>query len=151
MTDYLDTDVLTVPGQLYALVSFVSPDGNQKNAQCGMKIRGCFSSAEEAQGHVRRLQKFDPTCDIYMVEMYKWVLVPPTPDMVENQEDQEEFLNNMMKEYKKSQEAARVSFEERKRAVMADGLDKHLLPHERVANASEDPGQGQGSSSSSSP
>lgn len=135
MTDILDTDVVTVPGQLYALVSFVSPDGAQKNSQCGMKIRGCFATAEEARAHVSRLQKYDPTCDIYLVDMYKWLLIPPTPDMIDNHEYQEEYLNNLMAEYRKSQEAAKVAFEERKKAVMADGIDKHLLPEERVPPA----------------
>jgi hypothetical protein len=130
--DYLETDTVTVPGQLYALVSFVSPDSNQKNDKVGMKIRGCFATADEANAHVRRLMKADGTVDVYLVEMYKWVLVPPDPDKIDDHRYQEEFLNQMMQEYKRSQLEAKRHFEERKRAVMEQGLDANLLPTERL-------------------
>lgn len=77
IVDHLQEDLLTVPGQRFALVSFVSPHGKQKSDQCGMKIRGVFNSKEEANAHVKRLQKEDNTFDIFLVEMYKWVLIPP--------------------------------------------------------------------------
>ena len=132
--DYLDEDPITVLGQTYALISFVSPDAKsaQKSTQYGLKIRGCFNTKEEAAAHVKKLQRLDPSFDIYLVDMYKWLAIPPDPEQIENQEYQEDFLNNLIKGYKESQLLARQHFEERKRAVMEEGLDKHLLPHERL-------------------
>lgn len=130
--DYLDVDSITVPGQLYALVSFVSPTSNQKNDKMGMKIRGVFASQEEANAHVKKLMQFDGSVDIFLMEMYKWTLIPPDADKIDDHVYQEEFLNTMMQEYKKNQAQAKMFFEERKRAVMEEGLDKHLLESERL-------------------
>ena len=130
--DVLEEDVITVPGQLYALVSFVSPTGNQRNDKFGMKIRGCFPTRDEASAHVRRLQKFDNSFDIFLVDMYKWLLIPPDANSVESQEYQEEFLQNMVKGYHENQALAKQHFLERKQAVMEDGLDKNLTPEERL-------------------
>ena len=130
--DILEEDLITVPGQLYALVSFVSPTGNQKNAQCGMKIRGVFASRDEANAHVRRLQKTDPKFDVYLVDMYKWLVVPPDPSQIADQQFQEQYLQNLVSSYHENQLAAKQHFEERKQAVMLEGLDKNLLPEERI-------------------
>lgn len=130
--DVLEEDVITVPGQLYALVSFVSPTGNQRNDKFGMKIRGCFATREEAGAHVRRLQKFDNAFDIFLVDMYKWLLIPPDANSVETQEYQEEFLQSMVKGYHENQALAKQHFLERKQAVMEHGLDQNLTPEERL-------------------
>jgi len=131
--DELDEDFVTVPGQVYALVSFVAPAGtNQRNDKFGMKIRGCFATKEEAHSHVRRLQQVDRTMDIYLVDMYKWLLIPPDPNAIDDQEYQEEFLNTLIKGYRENQALAKQHFMERKEAVKAEGVDKHLLDHERL-------------------
>ena len=136
--DFLDEDPVTVSGQTFALLSFVCPDAaastgkGQKSSQYGLKIRGCFGTKEEATAHVKRLQRLDPTFDIYLVDMYKWLAIPPDPEKIEHQEYQETFLNSLIKGYKESQVLARQHFEERKRAVMDEGLDKHLMAHERI-------------------
>lgn len=129
----LDDDYVTVPGQLFALMSFVAPTGtNQKNDKFGMKIRGCFATREEAHSHVKRLQQVDGLTDIYLVDMYKWLLIPPDPSAVDDHEYQEEFLNNLVKGYRESQLLAKQHFNERKEAIKRDGLDKHLLDHEKL-------------------
>lgn len=134
----LEDDYVTVPGQLFALVSFVAPTGtNQRNDRFGMKIRGCFATRDEAHAHVKRLQQVDAVTDIYLVDMYKWLLIPPDPNALEDQEYQEEFLNNLIKGYRESQALAKQHFQERKEAIKRDGLDQHLLDHERVAPPSE--------------
>lgn len=129
--DVLEEDIITVPGQTYALVSFVSPTGNQRNDKFGMKLRGVFATREEAASHVKRIQKFDNRFDVYLVELYKWLLIPPTPDDVPS-EYQEQFLQDMIKGYNENQELARQHFLERKDAVMKEGLDKHLTEEERL-------------------
>lgn len=129
----LDEDFVTVPGQLLALVSFVAPTGtNQRNDKFGMKIRGCFATKDEADRHVKRLQMADKTMDIYMVDMYKWLLIPPDPNAIEDQEYQESFLNDMVKGYRENQAMAKQHFQERKEAVQRDGVDAHLLEHEKM-------------------
>jgi hypothetical protein len=131
--DLLEEDVVTVPGQAFALVSFVSPTGNQRSDKCGLKIRGCFASRDEAAAHVKKIQRFDPKFDVYLVDMYKWLVCPPDPNDVGDHEYQEEFLQKLIKGYHENQLLARQHFEERKASVMMEGLDKNLMPHERIA------------------
>lgn len=129
----LDVDYITVPGQLYAVISLVGPSGtNQRNDKFGLKIRGCFTSTEEAAAHVKRLQQVDKTMDIFVADMYKWLLIPPDVNAIEDAEYQEEFLNDLIKGYRENQALAKQHFMERKEAVKKDGLDAHLLEHEKL-------------------
>ena len=111
--DILSVDYVTVPGQLYALVSFVSPEGRQKNDQMGMKLRGCFPNKVEADQHAKLLQKTDPAMDIFLMDMYKWVAIPPDRNNAGDEHFQEEFLQNLMSQYNESQENAKAMFNER--------------------------------------
>lgn len=134
--DVLDEDVFTVPGQNFALVSFVGPDQRQKNEKFGMKIRGVFANREQADAHVKKIRRFDTTMDIFLLELYKWVLLPPpsNPLDLENADisyDQQ-FLQDLITGYRASQQLAKEHFEERKRLVMTEGLDKHLADEERL-------------------
>ena len=115
----LEQDYLTVPGQLFACISFVGPELPQKNEQLGMKIRGCFPSRDEAAQHAKRLQKDDALVDIYVVDMYKWLLIPPKRDEIENVHYQNDKLEEIMTKYRENQSAASAMFEKRKRDMMA--------------------------------
>jgi hypothetical protein len=115
----LEQDYLTVPGQLFACISFVGPDLPQKNEKLGMKIRGCFATRDEAASHAKRLQKEDAIVDIYVVDMYKWLLIPPDRDQIEDVHYQNEKLEEIMVKYRQNQAAASSMFEKRKRDMIA--------------------------------
>jgi hypothetical protein len=114
----LEQDYTTVPGQLYACLSVVGPEAPQKNDKFGIKIRGAFASRDEAASHAKRLQKEDPTFDIYVVDMYKWLLIPPDPLKIEDVHYQNEKLEEIMSGYKQNQADATRLFNERKRDMM---------------------------------
>lgn len=114
----LEQDYTTVPGQLYACLSIVGPDAPQKNDKFGIKIRGAFSTRDEAANHAKRLQKEDATFDIYVVDMYKWLLIPPDPTKIEDAHYTNEKLEELMSGYKENQALAAKMFEERKRDMM---------------------------------
>lgn len=114
----LEQDYVTVPGQLYACLSVVGPECPQKNDQFGIKIRGCFASRDEAANHAKRLQKEDAVFDIYVVDMYKWLLIPPDPSKIEDVHYTNEKLEEIMSGYRESQQMAAKMFEERKRDMM---------------------------------
>ena len=120
----LDTDTIKVPGQNWACVSFVSPSSNQKCQSIGMKIRGCFGHHKEAEDHVKRLIKLDPTFDIFICDMYNWCLVPPDPEKISDQTYQDQTLNTIIGEYKKNQIYAKEHFEERKREMVEQAADE---------------------------
>jgi hypothetical protein len=114
----LEQDYTTVPGQLYACLSVVGPEAPQKNDKFGIKIRGAFASRDEAAAHAKRLQKEDNTFDIYVVDMYKWLLIPPDPLKIEDVHYQNEKLEEIMSGYKENQAEAARMFNERKRDMM---------------------------------
>lgn len=115
----LTVDYLTIPGQLFACVSFVGPDLPQKNDLLGMKIRGCFPTRDEAAIHAKRLQKEDGVVDIYVVDMYKWLLIPPDRDKIEDVHYANEKLEEIMTKYRENQSQAAAMFEKRKRDMVA--------------------------------
>ena len=115
---HLEPDYITVPGQNYALISWVGPEGPaQKNQNYGMKIRGCFASEDDARNHALRLQKDDKLVDILVVQMYQWFQCWPGADDIDNIEYQNEKLNELMSERKKNQEEAQLMFSSRKKAL----------------------------------
>ncbi|CAY39673.1 hypothetical protein OTV1_085 [Ostreococcus tauri virus 1] len=114
----LEQDYTTVPGQLYACLSVVGPEAPQKNDKFGIKIRGAFASRDEAASHAKRLQKEDSTFDIYVVDMYKWLLIPPDPLKIEDVHYQNEKLEEIMSGYKENQAEAARMFNDRKRDMM---------------------------------
>ena len=139
---FLTDDIVTVPGQVFALVSVVGPTANQKTDKWGLKIRGVFNTRQEAQEHVKRIMEVDGYFDVFLVDMYKWVLFPPDPSIIEDVNYQEKFLNDLVRGHYENQKRAKQIFEERKMQVMMDGLDKHLLPEERLTPPAETPAFG---------
>ena len=115
----LEQDYTTVPGQLYACLSIVGPECPQKTDKFGIKIRGTFATRDEAANHAKRLQKEDSTFDIYVVDMYKWLLIPPDPATIEDSHYTNEKLEEIMVKYRENQSMAAKMFEERKRDMMA--------------------------------
>jgi hypothetical protein len=111
----LEQDFVTVPGQFFALISLVGPDCAQKGEKFGLKIRGVFQTREEGNAHAKRLQREDATFDIYLVDMYKWLLIPPDREQIEDVHYQNEKLEDIMVKYKENQRQAAAMFEKRKR------------------------------------
>lgn len=136
--DYLDEDVFTPNGQRFCLVSFIGPEQRQKNEKLGMKVRGCFATKDEAAAHVKKLQAMDGTVDIFMLEVGKWCLIPPSVADVDDVEYQEKYLNDLMKDYKESQMKAKEYFQQRTEAVKSEGIDKHLTEDERLPPPEEE-------------
>ena len=118
MSGMLEQDFTTVPGQMYALISIVGPDMPQKNEKLGLKIRGVFQNKEEAGSHAKRLQKEDGQVDIYVVDMYKWLLIPPDRNQIDDVTYQDEKLQEIMTKYRENQQNASLMFEKRKKDMV---------------------------------
>ena len=115
----LEQDYTVVPGQVFACLSVVGPECPQKTDKFGIKIRGCFATNAEAAAHAKRLQKEDATFDIYVVDMYKWLLIPPDPAQIDDTHYNEDKLEEMMQQYKENQSQGKKMFEDRKRDMAA--------------------------------
>lgn len=120
----MDTvDYTTVPGQLFACLSIVGPECPQRNDKFGIKIRGAFSTRDEAEKHAKRLQKEDAMFDIYVVDMYKWLLIPPDRDHIEDVHYANEKLEEIFSKYRENQRMAAALFEKRKRDMTTKPLE----------------------------
>ncbi len=124
-----ETDYLTVPGQLFACLSIVGPECPQRNDKFGIKIRGAFSSRDEAERHAKRLQKEDATFDIYVVDMYKWLLIPPDREKIEDVHYANEKLEEIFTKYRENQRMAAAMFEKRKKDLTAKPLPNSDTPY----------------------
>lgn len=125
----LEQDLTTVPGQLYALISLVGPELPQKAEKFGLKIRGVFNTRDEAANHAKRLQREDATFDIYVVDMYKWLLIPPDREKIEDAHYTDEKLEEIMVKYRQNQSQAAAMFEKRKRDMTAKPLEGSDTPY----------------------
>lgn len=123
MTDHLEPDTVTIPGQNYALINVVSPKSNQKNDDCGVKIKGVFATLDEANQYAKKINKIDPTFDLFVVELYKWFPVPPSIEDIQDQKYQDEKLNNIIESHKQEQMKAKEFFESRKDELMKGGAE----------------------------
>jgi hypothetical protein len=117
LDENVDKDNEKLSGQNYALISVVSPSSDQKCDNICLKIKGVFNNLEEANKHAEMLQKINSTFDIYVVEMYSWLLVPPDPELIE-QKHVDLTLNEIISGHRESQLKAKMHFEERKRELL---------------------------------
>jgi hypothetical protein len=115
----LEQTYTTVPGQVFACISIVGPECPQKSDKFGLKVYGSFATRDEASNHARRLQKEDATFDIYVVDMYKWLLIPPDRAHIDDVHYNDDKLEEIMTKYRESQALGTKMFEERKRDMMA--------------------------------
>jgi len=92
----------------------------------GLKIRGTYSTKEEAVARSKKLQRLDPTHNIFVGEVGKWLPWDPEPSQVAEQEYAEEELNTLMKKYKENEDAKDV-FEREKRTKMMGASKKPVV------------------------
>jgi hypothetical protein len=99
----------------------------------GIKIRGTYSTRQEAEVHAKRLQQFDKNFNIYVGEVGHWLPWDPDPDAIEGQEYGDGALNTLMHKYRenkeerdqhyqmvkenKMQDAAKISLEQKKKNI----------------------------------
>ena len=95
----------------------MSPQDGQKSENICLKIKGVFNTLDDANKHAEMLQKIDSTFDIYVVEMYSWLLVPPDATLIE-QKHVDSKLNEIIGGHRESQLKAKMYFEERKRELI---------------------------------
>jgi hypothetical protein len=124
----LTKDKLTVPGVSWACLSFVGnldggwvrPAEGAKHNEFMIKIRGAFGTKGEAEEHAKELQGMDNSVDIYVVNMYEWLLLPPPPvSEMDNVKYTDERLQAIMDGYKENQKHAAQMFEKRKEDMTA--------------------------------
>jgi hypothetical protein len=99
---------------------WVRPAEGAKHTEFMIKIRGAFGSKTEAEEHAKELQGLDSSVDIYVVNMYEWLLLPPPPlSEMDNVKYTDDRLQAIMDGYKENQKHAAQMFEKRKEDMTA--------------------------------
>jgi hypothetical protein len=96
----------------------------------GLKIRGVYSSSEEAEKRSRSLRKQDPIHNIYSAEVGKWLPWDPEPSQIKEQDYAEEELNVLMKKYKENEDAREEFYRDKKQ-------NRKVNPHNLLDNSVE--------------
>lgn len=86
----------------------------------GIKVRGVFASEAEAALRAKRLQKADPSFNIYQGHVGKWMAWEPDPNKVGNQEYANEELNTLMKKYRENEDSRDIFYNEQKKSRMGN-------------------------------
>ncbi|KAG2424894.1 hypothetical protein HXX76_014052 [Chlamydomonas incerta] len=111
----------------------------QNNNLCsmrGVKVRGVYSTLEEAQHRAAALQRRDPKHNIWVGEVGMWLPFSDNPDDVRgNAEYAESTLNSLMKEYYKNYRDREAFFNERRQTALDQAASK---PGTKPASASGD-------------
>jgi molecular chaperone DnaK (HSP70) len=122
-TDLLTEDTINPKGQNYMCISFLT-DKENKTTLSGIKVRGVFTTYEEACEHAKKLQGIDEYFNVFVGEMGKWLPFDPNPDsdLVKDSEYANEQLNTMMRSYMENQEKAKIYHEQRKNEMVKQNL-----------------------------
>ena len=120
--DFLTEDPIKIPEQNFALISVVSPSSSQQYVSCALKIRGVFNTEKEAQKHANTLMQLDSNFDVFLVEMNKWLPIPPEMDKIDDQVYQDKKLNDLIQGYHEEQLKSKQYFESRKQEEIEDAI-----------------------------
>lgn len=80
----------------------------------GLKVRGVYSTTQEASVRAKKLMRTDPVHNILVGEIGKWLPWDPSPNAIQEQEYAEEKLNQLMQNYKKNEETVDNFYRENK-------------------------------------
>jgi hypothetical protein len=94
----------------------------------GLKVRGVFSTQEEAEERSKKLRDHDPNHDIFVGPVGVWMPWDPDAYKTGRVEHMEEQLNALHKEKMQNEEMAKKEFEERvretKRKAIMENIEK---------------------------
>ena len=91
---------------------------NFQTTMHGLKVRGVYSTNEQAVARAKALNKKDPYFNVYVAEVGQWLPWDPSPEEVPDQEYANENLNKLMQAYKENAAKKDAFFEEDKRQKM---------------------------------
>ena len=127
--DYLTEDPI-ISEQKFMCISFLKPSTieekyrNKDLTVCGVKVRGCYASYEEAKQRADFLQKCDANHNIYIGEVGKWCPFEDNPEKAKDSEYMNKDLNKLMKTYNTQQAEAKQYHELRKQDMVKKAIDE---------------------------
>lgn len=99
----------------------------------GLKVRGVYSTSDQAAARARVLQKKDPHFSVYVADVGQWLPWDPNPEQVASSEYANDELNKLMARYKDNQAEKDAFFEEVKRQELAKAAEAAKAQKELLA------------------
>lgn len=128
--DYLDEDPI-ICEQNWVCISFLSTkniknmDKNEKYEIKGLKIRGVYNDYEEATKRAEFLRNLDPSFDIFIGEVGKWLPCDIDIEKAKDRHYAEKELNDIMKTYKEDLKCVKEMESDRKKDMLKNAkVDK---------------------------
>jgi hypothetical protein len=99
----------------------------------GVKVRGSYPTAEEAELRAKLLREIDPDHDIFVGPVGFWLPWDPDANKTE-QVYAEELLNQLMHEKKKNEEDAKIAFEKRTKEAKEKAIEDNVKNAKKTGN-----------------
>lgn len=103
----------------------------------GVKVRGTYSSQQEAIARSKKLQRNDAIHNIFVGEVGKWLAWDPDPNSINQQEYAEEQLNTLMKKYKENEESRQEFYNEQRKKGTKAGRGVHAMGGEQLESSTD--------------
>ena len=100
----------------------------------GMKVRGVYSTQDEAEMRCKTLREQDPNHDVFVGPVGLWMPWDPDAYKTGNVEYLEKDLNDLMSEKKKNDAAAKDEFEARIRDAKEQAIEDNIKKAEKSGN-----------------
>ena len=100
----------------------------------GLKIRGVYSTQEEAEIRCKKLRESDPNHDIFVGPVGMWIPWDPDAYKTGKVEFMEEELNQLHKEKLKNEEKAKQEFDKRIRETKQKAIEDNIKLAEKSGN-----------------
>jgi len=133
---------------VYKYSNELQRDFDEKNkfqtSMRGLKVRGTYSTKEEATNRAKKLQNIDSNFNVFVGEVGKWLPWDPCADGVQDEVFQNTQLNDMMEKYEENNINRDIFYEEQKREKIKAAKEEVLRKKREEAekrvkeNASED-------------
>ena len=104
--------------------NFTDQFGMNTNVR-GLKVRGVYSSLEEAQFRAKALQRNDSNFNVFVAQVGFWLAWDPSPYDIGNQEYANDQLNELMKNYNDNQKQKDIFYETRKADRIAENIHEN--------------------------
>ncbi len=114
---------------------------NYQTSMRGVKVRGVYSTYNEAQMRAKRLQSSDRSFHVFVGQVGFWLPWDPCADNIQDEEYMETELNTLMKAYQSNQIAKDMFYDERKKEKMEDAVKERLANEKKLEDSlqEEDP------------
>jgi hypothetical protein len=100
----------------------------------GLKVRGVFSTQEEAELKCKKLREGDPNHDIYVGPVGVWIPWDPDAYKTGKIEFMEDELNQLHQEKLKNEEKAKQAFETRVKEAKKKAIEENIKLAEVTGN-----------------